>query len=359
MTTASDGSGHAARAGARRLRRGVRRAPPRRAAAWCCSTATGAATPARSTWCCATAEVLVVCEVKTRSSAAYGTPLEAVTAAKAARLRRLAARWLRRARRPSRRGADRPRRRAAARARRPAARARRGGRLMAFATARTVSLHGRGRAPDRRAGRRLPRAWSRTALVGRPDASINEARDRCRAAVVNSGFAWPSTRRVTILLSPADLPKRGTALRPRDRGRGARRRPARCPPRRAGDTPCSSASSPSTGGCGRSRACCRWRWPPRRAGMTGVVVPGAAGRGGGAGARAWRCSGCGRWRQVVAAAARATRSRRRRRSRRCPSSRAAGLARDGAARGPRPGRRRRAWPTPGTPSRSPPPAATT
>jgi putative endonuclease len=40
------------------------------------------------------AEVLVFCEVKTRSSAAYGHPLEAVTPAKGARLRRLAARWL-------------------------------------------------------------------------------------------------------------------------------------------------------------------------------------------------------------------------------------------------------------------------
>ncbi len=38
--------------------------------------------------------VLVVCEVKTRSSLAYGTPLEGVTVQKAARLRRLAARWL-------------------------------------------------------------------------------------------------------------------------------------------------------------------------------------------------------------------------------------------------------------------------
>ncbi|HEX6249470.1 MAG TPA: YraN family protein [Nocardioidaceae bacterium] len=38
--------------------------------------------------------VLVFCEVKTRSSLAYGTPLEAVTEQKAARLRRLAARWL-------------------------------------------------------------------------------------------------------------------------------------------------------------------------------------------------------------------------------------------------------------------------
>ena len=38
--------------------------------------------------------VLVVCEVKTRSSLRYGTPHEAVTDIKVARLRRLATRWL-------------------------------------------------------------------------------------------------------------------------------------------------------------------------------------------------------------------------------------------------------------------------
>lgn len=37
---------------------------------------------------------LVFCEVKTRSSAAYGLPAEAVGPAKAARIRRLAARWI-------------------------------------------------------------------------------------------------------------------------------------------------------------------------------------------------------------------------------------------------------------------------
>jgi putative endonuclease len=39
-------------------------------------------------------DALVVCEVKTRSSTDFGTPIEAVTADKAARLQRLAARWV-------------------------------------------------------------------------------------------------------------------------------------------------------------------------------------------------------------------------------------------------------------------------
>ena len=38
--------------------------------------------------------VLVFCEVKTRATAAYGAPVEAVTPAKLHRLRRLAARWV-------------------------------------------------------------------------------------------------------------------------------------------------------------------------------------------------------------------------------------------------------------------------
>ncbi|MFL6178363.1 MAG: YraN family protein [Actinomycetes bacterium] len=39
-------------------------------------------------------DALVICEVKTRSSRRFGDPLEAVTAPKAARLRRLAGRWV-------------------------------------------------------------------------------------------------------------------------------------------------------------------------------------------------------------------------------------------------------------------------
>jgi magnesium chelatase family protein len=48
-------------------------------------------------------------------------------------------------------------------------------------------------------------------LIGLPDATMQEARDRVRAAVVNSGRTWPQ-RRITLALSPAALPKRGSAF---------------------------------------------------------------------------------------------------------------------------------------------------
>ncbi|GAA2623000.1 YifB family Mg chelatase-like AAA ATPase [Paractinoplanes durhamensis] len=48
-------------------------------------------------------------------------------------------------------------------------------------------------------------------LTGLPDASLNEARDRVRAAVTNSGQTWPN-RRITINLLPAALPKRGSSF---------------------------------------------------------------------------------------------------------------------------------------------------
>ena len=48
-------------------------------------------------------------------------------------------------------------------------------------------------------------------ITGLPDASLNEARDRVRAAVVNSGHPWPS-KRVTLGLSPAALPKKGSGF---------------------------------------------------------------------------------------------------------------------------------------------------
>lgn len=48
-------------------------------------------------------------------------------------------------------------------------------------------------------------------VTGLPDASLAEARDRVRAAVVNSGQPWPQ-RRITLALSPAWLPKRGSSF---------------------------------------------------------------------------------------------------------------------------------------------------
>lgn len=79
---------------------------------------------------------------------------------------------------------------------------------MGVATARTITLMGtNGHVVDVQVD--VAQGVVKTAMVGRPDAAVSEARDRCRAAVVNSGLKWPSTRRVTILLSPADLPKRG------------------------------------------------------------------------------------------------------------------------------------------------------
>jgi magnesium chelatase family protein len=43
-------------------------------------------------------------------------------------------------------------------------------------------------------------------LVGLPDAEVREARERVRAALQNSRFEFP-TRRITVNLAPADLPK--------------------------------------------------------------------------------------------------------------------------------------------------------
>ncbi len=45
-------------------------------------------------------------------------------------------------------------------------------------------------------------------IVGLPDAAISEARERVRAAIKNSGFAFPRTR-VTVNLAPASIKKQG------------------------------------------------------------------------------------------------------------------------------------------------------
>ena len=50
-----------------------------------------------------------------------------------------------------------------------------------------------------------------TILVGLPDTALREARDRIRAAIVNSGEHWPAAK-ITVGLSPAALPKRGSGF---------------------------------------------------------------------------------------------------------------------------------------------------
>ncbi len=46
-------------------------------------------------------------------------------------------------------------------------------------------------------------------IVGLPEKAVQESRDRVRSALVNSGFDFP-TRRITVNLAPADLPKQGS-----------------------------------------------------------------------------------------------------------------------------------------------------
>ncbi|MFD7559266.1 magnesium chelatase domain-containing protein, partial [Streptomyces sp. NPDC059835] len=48
-------------------------------------------------------------------------------------------------------------------------------------------------------------------LVGLPDKTLVESRDRVRAAVVNSGAAWPQ-KKLTVGLSPASVPKSGAGF---------------------------------------------------------------------------------------------------------------------------------------------------
>ncbi|WP_282700989.1 YifB family Mg chelatase-like AAA ATPase [Streptomyces sp. CC219B] len=48
-------------------------------------------------------------------------------------------------------------------------------------------------------------------LVGLPDKSLTESRDRVRAAVVNSGASWPQ-KKLTVGLSPASVPKSGSGF---------------------------------------------------------------------------------------------------------------------------------------------------
>ena len=45
-------------------------------------------------------------------------------------------------------------------------------------------------------------------IVGLPDASVKESKERIKSAIKNSGFRFPSER-ITVNLAPADVKKEG------------------------------------------------------------------------------------------------------------------------------------------------------
>ena len=45
-------------------------------------------------------------------------------------------------------------------------------------------------------------------MVGLPETTVKESRDRVRSAIINSGYTYPA-KKITINLAPADLPKEG------------------------------------------------------------------------------------------------------------------------------------------------------
>ena len=123
----------------------------------------------------------------------------------------------------------------------------------------------------------VARGLPRFTIVGLPDATVREARERVRSALRNSGFAVPEGA-VTVNLAPADFRKCGAALdlpvamglvwlggvRPTDDRRPDLRRRAR--PGRRGPTrargPVPRARRARRGI--RARSCFRRPTPPRR-----------------------------------------------------------------------------------------------
>ncbi|PWN01751.1 magnesium chelatase [Nocardioides silvaticus] len=80
---------------------------------------------------------------------------------------------------------------------------------MPFATTHTVALNGAlGHLIDVQAD--VSPGQVNVTMVGRADAALREGQERIRMAIVNSDLRWPATKRITLLLSPADLPKSGT-----------------------------------------------------------------------------------------------------------------------------------------------------
>ncbi|MDR0564382.1 MAG: YifB family Mg chelatase-like AAA ATPase [Azoarcus sp.] len=79
---------------------------------------------------------------------------------------------------------------------------------MVIALARTRALDGLS-APEVTVEAHIAYGFPAFNLVGLPDTEVREARDRVRAAIMTSRFKFPSDRRITVNLAPAELPKEG------------------------------------------------------------------------------------------------------------------------------------------------------
>jgi magnesium chelatase family protein len=77
---------------------------------------------------------------------------------------------------------------------------------MSLAVIRSRALVGMD-APEVRVEVHLANGLPSFTLVGLADTEVREARERVRAALATSGFAFPHNKRITINLAPADLPK--------------------------------------------------------------------------------------------------------------------------------------------------------
>src|SRR5690348_13833682 len=75
--------------------------------------------------------------------------------------------------------------------------------LAVIHTRALVGLH----APDVVVEVHLANGLPSFTLVGLADTEVKEARERVRAALAQSGFAFPHNKRITVNLAPADLPK--------------------------------------------------------------------------------------------------------------------------------------------------------
>ena len=259
-------------------------------------------------WRCAEGEIdivardgdaLVVCEVKTRARGAgtFEHPMAAVTPAKAARLRRLAARWLTERWSPdtgpaARRRPHRPGRRACCRTGARPWSSTRGGWPDGV---RPYVLGGAGRGRGRRR-----RGSGRSGAGGRslhPGGAARQEPDRepgpgsCRGRQLGCGLAAEEAHRRP---QPRLRAQERQRLRPRGGLRGARCRRAHRPAgdRRADDDRRAGPGRPGAPGAGG---------PPGRPGRCRGRIP--AGRGAGAAAaeaslvpgrrRCWACAACG------------------------------------------------------------------